>query len=75
MAKQPTKNPPAPRTAAYKVRFVHPDIWYFPTPDPDVVMACEWNAAEGQYNQKCYPVRKEEVPSHIAAAIKQSTLV
>ncbi len=49
-----------------------PTTWYFPTPDPNVVIACDYNAAEKQYNLNCRQVALQDVPNHVASAIQQS---
>ena len=78
MAKTPTKVPSGRRKAATKagtqrVAFSPPPTWYFPTPDPDVVMACDYNPADRQYNLNCRPMRIRDVPRHVVTAINKSS--
>ncbi len=40
--------------------------WYFPTPDEDIVLRCEFNAADGQYNKNCKKIKISAVHQRVA---------
>src|SRR5258708_32084782 len=40
-----------------------PPVWYFPTDDPDWVVACDYNAREQQYNLNCRRMRLADIPN------------
>ena len=46
-----------------------PPTWYFPTPDPNVVRACDWNPNTQQYDQNCRDISIDQVPQHVSDAI------
>lgn len=45
-----------------------PPVWYFPSPDPDYVIACKYNAVQKVYNVDCRPVRKSEMSKNVKSA-------
>lgn len=49
-----------------------PPTWYFPTADPNIVIACDYNPDEGQYNRNCREVRLKDVPKPVSTAINKS---
>ncbi|MBL1256355.1 hypothetical protein [Methylocystis sp. Sn-Cys] len=49
--------------------FKRPSTWYFPSPNANTVIACDWNAAENRYNLNCREIPITDVPRHVAEAI------
>lgn len=43
-----------------------PQYWYFPTPDPDVVIRCEYNADDDRYSKNCTSVNVSTLPPRVA---------
>jgi hypothetical protein len=48
-----------------------PKTWYFPTPDPDVVIACDYNAAEDRYDNNCRTMKVGNVSDRVAVEMKR----
>lgn len=44
----------------------YPKYWYFPTSDPNVVIRCEFNSVDNQYNKNCTPINISDVPQRVA---------
>jgi hypothetical protein len=74
MAKKAAKKKAAKKAIGSKASTLKPSLsrpptWYFPTGDPGMVMACDWNEDDKQYDKNC---REIPAPQHISAAIKKS---
>lgn len=48
-----------------------PKFWYFPTPDPNVVIRCEYNASDDRYNMNCKTMKIPQLPNRIAIELKR----
>ena len=62
----------APKAAMAQAAFAPPPIWYFPTEDPNYVIACEWNPVDKAYNRNCRTIPRPRAPAHIQTAIRKS---
>ncbi|SEF11046.1 hypothetical protein SAMN05444161_8517 [Rhizobiales bacterium GAS191] len=72
------KSLPAPKAKTTMLatnNYVHPPKWYFPTPDPNEVMVCDWNPISKRYNLHCEVIQRPAVPSHIMTAIRKSSKI
>ena len=66
MTKAPHQKPRAEPKA--KAR---PSIWHFPTSDPDVALACAWNAKTERYDTDCKLVRIDDIAKPIRASFRR----
>lgn len=48
-----------------------PKIWYFPTPEPEWVIACEYNASDDRYNKNCKKIKVANIPDRVAVELKR----
>jgi hypothetical protein len=46
---------------------VMPATWYFPTPDPKIVLACDYNPLEKRYNRNCREIQKSSLATSVKA--------
>ena len=74
MAKKAGKNTkkPAKKGIALTSSYSPPPTWYFPTGDEGMVMACDWNNDDKQYDKNCREIPMPKAPQHISTAIKTS---
>ncbi len=48
-----------------------PPTWYFPTQDPEVVIACDYNPAAQRYDLNTRRIRIADLPEQIRIAIER----
>jgi hypothetical protein len=70
--KKSTTRKAAPKAAMAQAAVSPPPVWYFPTEDPNYVIACEWNPVDRAYNRNCRTIPRPQAPAHIQTAIRKS---
>lgn len=52
-----------------------PPTWFFPTPDPNIFIACDYNELEERYNRNCRKVTRAHMPKGLASEVKRAATV
>lgn len=67
----PRPRKPRVRKPKVRTRAQIPLTWYFPTSDPQIVRACDFNTHDGEYNLNCRTLPIDEMPKVVLTAMNR----